>query len=105
MYWATLQRPDVPVTLVLASDLSLRLFTPKDPAGASFDPKFTRVKFPAGDISLLHGIAPTGTKFHPAGDHGPAGQPNLVPRLGKWYEATAYFYFGSDLPKAAAGAR
>jgi hypothetical protein len=105
MYWATLQTKEAPVTMVFASpDMFLRLFTPKEAEGASFDPKLTHVDFPAGDISFLQGIAPIGTKFHTAAEHGPAGQRNLVPRLGKWYETTVYFYFGppaGQLPEAS----
>ncbi|WP_347156544.1 glycoside hydrolase family 2 TIM barrel-domain containing protein [Pontibacter chitinilyticus] len=99
VYWATLQTKQVPVTMVFASDaMFLRLFTPREPEGESFDPKTTHVNSPAGDISFLQGIAPIGTKFHTAAEHGPAGQPNLVPRLGMWYEEAVYFYFGDDLP-------
>jgi hypothetical protein len=95
IYWATLETSEVPITVIAASDdLFLRLFTPREPEGAAFDPRTTHVDFPDGDISLLHGIVPIGTKFHPATDHGPAGQPNTVPRSGQVYEATVYFYFG-----------
>jgi len=95
IYWGTLETGEVPITMVVASDdLFLRLFTPSEPAGAAFDPRTTRVDFPDGDISLLHGIVPIGSKFHPATDHGPAGQPNTVARSGHLYEATVYFYFG-----------
>ncbi len=95
IYWATLETSEAPITVVAASDdLFLRLFTPREPEGAAFDPRSTHVEFPDGDISLLHGIAPIGTKFHTATAHGPAGQPNTVPRSGHLYEATVYFYFG-----------
>jgi hypothetical protein len=100
IYWATLETGGgMPITVVAASDnLFLRLFTPREPEGAEFDPRTTHVDFPDGDISLLHGIAPIGSKFHPATEHGPAGQPNIVPRLGRLYEATVYFFFGK-LPR------
>lgn len=100
MYWAQLQTKEAPVQMIFATDnLFLRLFTPKEPSGKGFDPRFTHVDFPAGDISLLHGIAPIGTKFHPANEHGPAGANQLVPRLGGWYEGTVYFYFGDDFAR------
>lgn len=54
----------------------------------------TKVQFPPGDISLLQGIAPIGSKFHPAAAHGPNSAMNSVPRLGRWYETRVYFYFG-----------
>jgi hypothetical protein len=95
VYWATLATSEVPITVVVASDdLFLRLFTPREAEGAGFDPRSTHVTFPDGDVSVLHGITPIGTKFHPATAHGPAGQPNTVPKSGQLYEATVYFYFG-----------
>ena len=98
-YWATLQTKEVPITIVVASDdLFIRVFTPHEPPGELFSPQSAQVEFPAGDLSFLHGIVPIGTKFHPASSEGPAGQPNLVPRLGQTFEATLNFYFGSDLP-------
>jgi len=98
IYWATLETAEVPITVVIASDdMFLRLFTPREPEGTAFDPREAHMEFPEGDISFLHGIAPIGTKFHPASDHGPAGQPNRVPRMGQLYEGTVYFYFG-ELP-------
>jgi hypothetical protein len=98
VYWATIETGETPITVVVASDdVFLRLFTPREAEGAAFDPRTTRVEFPVGDISFLHGIAPIGTKFHPATAHGPAGQPNIVPRRGRLYETTLYFYFG-DVP-------
>lgn len=101
VYWATLETKEAPITMVIASDdLFLRVFTPKEPEGDFFDPRTTHVDFPAGDLSFLHGIAPIGTKFHRAQEHGPAGQPNLMPRHGRTYEGTVFFYFGSDLPDA-----
>jgi hypothetical protein len=104
IYWATLETSEVPITVVVASDdLFLRLFTPSEPEGAAFDPRTTQVDFPDGEISLLHGISPIGSKFHPASDHGPAGQPNTVPRLGQLYEATVYFYFGDVLALESEG--
>ncbi len=97
MYWAVLESESTPVTMVFAGDgLFLRLFTPKEPEGAFFSPQTAHVDFPPGDLSFLHGIAPIGTKFHAARDHGPQGQPNMVPRLGKLYEGTVYFYFGDE---------
>ncbi|SDM17928.1 Beta-galactosidase/beta-glucuronidase [Catalinimonas alkaloidigena] len=95
LYWATLDTRQAPITMVTTTDdLFLRLFTPTE----AEDPRTTHVDFPTGDISFLHGIAPIGTKFHPASDHGPQGQPNGVDRLGRDYHGTVYFYFGEDVP-------
>jgi len=99
IYWATLETEEAPITMVIASDnIFMRVFTPEEPSGEAFDPRMTHVDFPIGDLSFLNGIAPIGTKFHAAAEHGPAGLPNMVPRLGKSYKTTVYFYFGSDLP-------
>lgn len=100
VYWTILETKTLPITFVVATeDLFLRLFTPKEPEGSTFDPLFTHVEFPPGDLSFLHGIVPIGSKFHPPQELGPAGQPNTVPRLGHTYEGTIYFYFGKDFPE------
>jgi hypothetical protein len=94
-YWARLETSGAPLMIVSATkDLVLRLFTPSQPQGAEFDPRTTRVDFPDGDISFLHGIAPIGTKFDAATSHGLQGQPNAVPRHGKTYEGTLFFRLG-----------
>jgi hypothetical protein len=49
------------------------------------------VPFPAGDISFLDAIAPTGTRFDPPGNPGPRSQPNAA---SGGYERTLYFRFG-----------
>lgn len=93
--WATLATREGPITMVAATDgIFLRVFTPAQPEGAGREPHFTRVEFPRGDISFLHGIAPIGTKFHPPQTHGPAGAPNMMPRHGRTFSATLYFRFG-----------
>lgn len=97
IYWATLETKEMPVTMVFgAEDMYLRLFTPREPEEEKFDPKTTHVDFPKGDISFLRGIAPIGTKFHAAKEHGPAGQRNIVRRHGITYHDEVYFYFGSE---------
>ncbi len=97
VHWARLTTTEGPITMVVdAEDLCLRLFTPAQPEDASQNPHFTRVPFPPGDLSFLHGITPIGTKFHPASAHGPAGMKNMVPRHGRTYRATVYFRFGEN---------
>jgi hypothetical protein len=96
VHWAVLESGVAPITMVFGSEnLFLRLFTPTE----AQDPRTTHVEFPPGDISLLHGIAPIGTKFHAAADHGPSGQRNMVRRHGHTYAGTVHFYFGElDVP-------
>ena len=92
MYWAVLEGAPGPMTMVFGSDdLFLRLFTPAE----GVDPKFTHVEFPPGDLSILHGIAPIGTKFHTAAEHGPQGAPNFGLRHGLTTSGTVWFRFGA----------
>jgi hypothetical protein len=93
VHWATLETSTLPMTMVFATDdIFLRVLTPDE----AEDPRTTHVDFPPGDLSFLHGIAPIGTKFHPASAHGPQGASNMVPRLGRTYEATVLFRLGTD---------
>ncbi|MBD3287246.1 glycoside hydrolase family 2, partial [candidate division KSB1 bacterium] len=86
--WLVLQTEEVPITILSATDnLYLHAFTPDAPE----DARFARAVFPNGDISILHGIAPIGTKFHAADNIGPSGAKNHAAGL---YEATLYFNFG-----------
>jgi len=98
VHWARLNTSELPITMVFATgELALRLFTPTEADALGSDPRATHVDFPPGDISLLHGIAPIGTKFRPASEHGPSGAPNSVPKLGSRYSSRVYFYFGDIL--------
>jgi hypothetical protein len=91
MYWAVLENESQPVTIVFASDdLFLGLFTPAEAP----EPRTTVVEFPEGDLSILHGIAPIGTKFHPASELGPAGARNLIRRHGFTATTSVAFFFG-----------
>ncbi len=98
LYWAVLNTRPGDITIVSdTEDLFLRVLTP----GFGEEPRYTAVAFPEGDLSFLHGIAPIGTKFHPAEDHGPQGQPNEAVGLRRTqdmglYEATLYFQFNPD---------
>jgi hypothetical protein len=89
VYAAQLQTRGLPLTFINHNeDVALRLFTPKEANGEGFEPRTTHVDFPPGDISLLEVIAPIGTKFRRAEEHGPAGQVQRIPRLGLWVERT-----------------
>jgi len=95
VHWARLATTEGPITVVIDSDdVFLRVFTPDTPEGTDVEPHHTRVAFPPGDLSFLQGIMPIGTKFHPPEAHGPAGRPNMIPRHGRTFTLTAYFYFG-----------
>lgn len=99
LYWAVLRAEDsdaptgADLTIVAETDdLFLRLFTPRFPD----DPRHAQVEFPEGDLSFLHAIPPIGTKFHPANNHGPEGQPNMAFRRDGTYRGAVYFYAGSE---------
>lgn len=64
----------------------LRLFTP------SFEGALmATAAFPPGDLSFLHGIAPIGMKFIPAGGLGPQGRRHVAHGD---FSGTLYFHFG-----------
>jgi hypothetical protein len=68
--WAKLETGSGPVTVFSASpELYLRLGTPR------IDHQNTTVEFPAGDLSVLHGIPAIGTKFTTPERSGPASHP------------------------------
>ncbi|KAF0094356.1 MAG: glycoside hydrolase [Puniceicoccaceae bacterium 5H] len=88
VYWAQLQSDTAPLDLVIASpDIALRVFTPTEAP----EPRNTHVDFPAGDLSFLHAIAPIGTKFKTADQHGPQGRPSWPHWLGQTLEGRVYF--------------
>ena len=93
MYWATLQTKEEPFSIVFTDPgMYLQLFAPDE--SKEFDHRTTHVDFPEGDLSILRGIAPIGTKFHTAEEHGPAGAPNYPRRHGEYFEDEVWFYFG-----------
>ena len=96
LYWAVLQTKELPITVVTdTEDLFLRVLTPR----YGVNPTFTAVKFPEGDLSFLHAIAPIGTKFAGPETMGPEGQPNEsvgdhpLQNMGA-YTARLFFRFG-----------
>ncbi len=95
VYWATLSTRNLPLTFVNHSDdIALRVFTPTQASGAGFEPKSTSLQFPPGDLSFMNAILPIGTKFKPASDHGPEGQPSRAPNHGQWYQNTVDILVG-----------
>lgn len=97
VYWAEINTGELPLTVLINEpNITLRMLTPKQASGDLENPMTTKVEFPAGDISFLHGFTPIGTKFDLAISHGPEGEPNSVPRLGQWYHTEVYFYVGDS---------
>jgi len=92
-YAVEIQTREVPVTIVAATnDLFLHLFTPatatnlKGVRGGMIPP------FPSGNISVLHGISPVGTKFSSAQAEGPQGEKNSY--NGEFLRGIIYIRFG-----------
>lgn len=74
-YWAVVETKEKPFLIVNRTPgLFLRMLTPKEPEGAYNDN--TAPPFPDGDISVLHGISPIGTKFKNPEQLGGQSQPN-----------------------------
>lgn len=95
LYWARLETEEAPILIATETPgLFLRLFTPEPPEGAYNDN--TDGVFPAGDISILHGISPIGTKFKDASELGPMSQPHQLyyNRSMQPYKGTIYLKFG-----------
>lgn len=84
VYWAKLETTRGVLTLVLADDLDLGLLTPRFPD----DARDAVAVVPELGLTLLNGISPIGTKFHPAGELGPAGQAHETDGL---YRGTIWF--------------
>ena len=73
VYWAKISgknSPDFKV-YIHSKDIFLRMLTPADPK----DPAKTKIEYPKGDISFLHGINAIGTKFTDASSSGPQSFP------------------------------
>jgi hypothetical protein len=78
MYWLTLINDEKSFTIHTSTEnLFFRMYTPDDP---SSDPRYTKVKFPDGDISFLQGINAIGTKFKQPELLGPQSQLNMYRR-------------------------
>ncbi|WP_185957141.1 glycoside hydrolase family 2 protein [Gracilimonas mengyeensis] len=79
LYKTTFQNKTAPDFSVYSKseDIFLRLFSPENPP----EPVNTRVEYPEGDISFMHGILPIGTKFKPTNELGPqSSRYNYLPR-------------------------
>jgi hypothetical protein len=90
--WARFDTSDGPVVLAAEdTNLYLRVYSQKD----GEDPRHTTMKWPEGDISIMHAIPAIGTKFTKAADTGPQGKEFQAEGL---YRGTLWFYFG--IPEA-----
>ncbi len=86
--WARLQSSEGPIQFVAdTDDLFLRLYTPAN--GVS--PQTAAMKFPARDISFLHGIAPIGDKFLASAAMGPQSAAHA---LDGTFEGSLFIHFG-----------
>ena len=92
-YAVEIQTREIPITIVSATDdLFLHLFTPATATNLRGVMGGMTPSFPSGDISVLHGISPIGTKFSRADEEGPQGKKNIY--KGETLQGTIYFRFG-----------
>jgi hypothetical protein len=93
VYWARLATSEGRIDIVLDDPgLYLQLFE----GGSGPDPGGARAAFPAGNISVLHGIAPIGDRPFTALELGPEGEPYVLDGS-RELAATVYLRFdGSE---------
>ncbi len=92
-YAVEIQTREIPITIVSATDdLFLHLFTPATATNLRGVVGEMTPSFPSGNISVLHGISPIGTKFSRADEEGPQGKKNIY--KGETLQGTIYFRFG-----------
>ena len=91
-YAVEVQTLDIPITIVSASDdLFLHLLTPATATNLRGVRGGMTPAFPDGNLSVLHGITPVGTKFSRADQEGPQGQKNIFNGV---LEGTIYLKYG-----------
>ena len=92
-YAVQIQTKELPITILTTTDdLFLHLFTPATATNLRGVRGDMIPPFPAGNISVLHGISPVGTKFSSAEAEGPQGEKNSY--NGEFLRGTIYFRFG-----------
>jgi hypothetical protein len=92
--WATLQTTEQPVTFVTtSSNLFFCVLTPPRTDVANINPAY-----PPGNISILDGIAPQGTKTQSPSSYAPSSALNAATGL---YSNAVDFFFGSLPPSGA----
>lgn len=86
--WVVFDTDDGPITLAVDDAKKyLRIYSQPD----GEDPRYTKMIWPAGDISILDCIPPIGTKFRKAEEYGPQSQ--LI-RFNEPQKGRLYLYFG-----------
>ena len=91
-YAAQIRTLEQPVTIISATDgLFLHLFTPSAATNLKGVNGGVSPAFPQGNISILNGITPIGTKFSQPDQEGPQGEKN---RFDGPFNGTVYFRFG-----------
>jgi hypothetical protein len=94
-YAVEIETKEVPVTIISATEgLFLHLFTPQTATNLKGVRGGVNPPFPAGNISVLHGISAIGTKFSRADEEGPQGQKNAYKFDSRPLSGTLYFKFG-----------
>ena len=92
-YAVEIQTKEVPITIVSATDgLFLHLFTPQTAGNLQRVRGELTPAFPSGNISVLNGITPIGTKFSSARSEGLQGEKNFYNN--ESLSGTLYFRFG-----------
>jgi hypothetical protein len=92
-YAVQIQTKELPITILTSTnDLFLHLFTPATATNLNGVRGDMMPPFPSGDISVLHGISPVGTKFSSAQAEGSQGEKNSY--NGEFLRGMIYFRFG-----------
>jgi hypothetical protein len=92
-YAVEIRTTELPITIVSATNnLFLHLFTPQTATNLKGVSGVISPSFPSGNISVLHGISPIGTKFSTSREEGPQGEKNIYKN--ESLTGTLYFRFG-----------
>jgi hypothetical protein len=92
-YAVEIRTKELPITILSATnDLFLHLFTPQTATNLKGVSGGISPSFPSGNISVLNGISPIGTKFSTAREEGPQGEKNIYKN--ESLTCTLYFRFG-----------
>ena len=89
MRWLQLETTEGLITVVPENIPFVQVLTPGQPPDNLV--ANTKVSVPQCGLGFLHAIPPIGTKFKPAAQGGPQGQPNVA--QGE-YAGTISFFFG-----------
>jgi hypothetical protein len=92
-YAVQIRTKELPITILTSTDdLFLHLFTPATATNLRGVRGGLTPPFPSGNISVLHGISPVGTKFSSAQEEGPQGEKNSYNN--EFLKGMIYFRFG-----------